>query len=392
MAEWLCRGLQILVCRFDSDPGLHFLIMIETLSLSDFRNHEMCRIQTHGRRNVIITGPNGAGKTAVLEAVSMLSGDRGMRGAAMTDIARFSGTGGFSVFANLADETEISVFFSAGDSNRRARIDGDSATLADLARNMRMVWLTPREDRLFVDGAAERRAFFDRLAASFDAAHGGRVARFAKLLSERAFALKTGRDTRWVDALDIQIAAAAAAIAAARIQYAGELNYFLSDCAVSVSGMVESMLISGCTAGNAERAYLEYLHGARELVGDKMILDGVHKSDFGVFNKKLNLPAYLTSTGQQKTVLIDLILAHAKLVHEKTGHTPIILLDEAAAHLDAAARARMFSELGRASAQVWATGLDAGIFADVPDAVFVACADGAISNILLPEKTEHEQN
>src|SRR5699024_2723792 len=126
--------------------------------------------QTHGRRNVIITGPNGAGKTAVLEAVSMLSGDRGLRGAQMGDIARFGGDGGFSVFALLGDDTEISVYFTAGDANRRARIDGDSATLSDLSARLRTVWLTPREDRLFVDGAAERRAFFDRLAASFDAA------------------------------------------------------------------------------------------------------------------------------------------------------------------------------------------------------------------------------
>lgn len=385
VAEWLCRGLQILVCRFDSDPGLHFFdIMIETLSLSDFRNHKMCRIHTRGRRNIIITGPNGAGKTAILEAVSILSGDRGMRGAPMTEIARFGSAGNFAVFANLADDTEISVCFNAGDANRRARVDGDAAPLSDLAGRMRMVWLTPREDRLFVDDTAQRRAFFDRLAAGFDASHGGRVARFSKLLSERAFALKSNRDMRWVDALDAQIGGLAVAIAAARIQYAGELNYFLENCAVSVSGLVEEMLISGRTPGDAERAYREYLSTQRTLTGDKMVIDGVHKSDFGVFNKRLNLPANLTSTGQQKTALIELILAHARLVRTKTGRRPIILLDEAAAHLDAAARAALFSALGASDAQVWATGLDAAAFADTPDAAFVACADGEINNILYP--------
>lgn len=359
--------------------------MIEVLSLTDFRNHEMCRIKTHGRRNVIITGPNGAGKTAVLEAVSMLSGERGLRGAAMTDVARFGGVGSFSVFANLADDTEISVSFAGGDTNRRARIDGDSAPLSELARFMRIVWLTPREDRLFVEGAAERRSFFDRLATSFDAAHAGRTARLAKLMSERAYALKNGADARWLDALDVQIAGVAVAVAAARIQYAGELNYFLCRCAVSVVGMIEKMIIDGLSAGDAERGYLEYLRQNRELVGDKMMLDGPHKSDFGVFNKELNLPANLTSTGQQKTVLLDLILAHAKLVHTKTGYRPLILLDEAAAHLDANARANLFRELGAADAQVWATGLDAEIFRDVPNAVFVACQNGQISNILAPE-------
>ena len=357
--------------------------MIETLVLTDFRNHTMCRIKTHGHQNVIIIGPNGAGKTAILEALSILSGDRGMRAAQMTDVARFDGNGGFSIFATLADDTELSVSFNSGDTNRHAQIDGDAATLVELSAQMPMIWVTPREDRLFVDSAAERRAFFDRLVASFDSAHSGRVARFAKLLSERAIALKSGRDMRWVDVLDDQIAATATAIADARIKYAGELNYFLENCAVSVSGMVEQMLIDGRTAGDTERAYREYLGNTREIIGDKMVIDGVHKSDFGVFNKQLNLPANLTSTGQQKTVLMELVLAHAKLVHARTNRHPIILLDEAAAHLDENAREKLFSELGKSEAQVWATGLDMDAFRNVPNAVFVSCANGAISNILI---------
>lgn len=366
--------------------------MINSLTLSDFRNHEMCRIQTAGHSNIIITGPNGAGKTAILEAVSFLSGDRGMRGVPLADIARFGASGGFSVFAALDDDSEVSITFSPGDANRRARIDGDPATMTDMAARLRMVWITPREDRIFTTSASERRTFFDRLAASFDAAHAGRVGRITKLLSERAFALKSGRDNRWIDALDIQIAAAAVAIAAARIQYAGEVNYFLTNAAVSVDGYVEQMLINGKTPGDAERAYIEYLKNTRELVGDKMLLDGPHKSDFGVYNKTLGLPAHLTSTGQQKTVLLDMILAHAKLVYTKTGKRPIILLDEAAAHLDADARRRLFGELGRAHAQVWATGIDAAIFKDVPDAAFVACADGQINNILSTEYFTDEQD
>ncbi len=365
--------------------------MIETLTLTDFRNHCVGRVTTHGRRNIIITGPNGAGKTAILEAVSMLGGDRGLRGAPMGDVARFGVTTGFSVFANLTDETEIAVFYPGGDANRRAKIDGDAASLSDLSARVRVVWLTPREDRLFVDAASDRRAFFDRLTASFDAAHGGRVARLSKLMSERAFALKRGADGHWLDAIDTQIAGTAVAVAAARIRYAGEINYFLKNCAVSVIGQVEEQVMTS-TAAAAEQAYLTYLHENRELVGDKMVLDGPHKSDFGVFNTVLKLPAHLTSTGQQKGVLIDLILAHAKLVHTKTGARPLILLDEAAAHLDADARARLFRELGDAHAQVWATGLDAAIFRDVPDAAFVACNDGMINNILTPGSIEYEQD
>ena len=359
--------------------------MIKSLSLTDFRNHEMCRVMTHGRRNVIITGPNGAGKTAILEAVSMLAGDRGMRGAGMGDIARFSGNGGFSVFANLENDTEIAVTFTKGDANRRAKIDGDNAALADLAKHIRIVWISPREDRLFVDSASDRRAFFDRLATSFDASHAGRTAKLAKLLSERAYALKTCADKNWIDALDIQIAGVAVAIGVGRIQYAGEVNYFLDKCAISVSGMIEQMIIDGIKAGDAERKYLEYLQNNRELCGDKMVLDGPHKSDFGVFNHELNLPTHLTSTGQQKAVLINLILAHAKLIHTKTKQRPLILLDEAVAHLDKNARGRIFAELGAADAQVWATGLDPENFLDIKDAVFVTCQNGEISNIVCAE-------
>lgn len=356
--------------------------MINVLSLTDFRNHSASRIITSGHRNVIITGPNGAGKTAIIEAVSMLSGDRGMRGAQMSDLARFNGTGGFSVFATLSDDTDVCVYYNSGDTNRRTKIDNDNATLSDLGKYLRIVWLTPKEDRIFVDGASERRAFFDRLVGAFDPSHVGRNAKLAKLLSERAYALKSGADSHWLDALDVQIAGVSVAIAAARIQYAGELNYFLSRAAVSVSGNIEQMLISGMSAGDTERTYLDYLKNTRELLGDKMVLDGPHKSDFGVFNNELQLPVYLTSTGQQKAILLELILAHAKLIHVKTGGTALILLDEAAAHLDANARKKLFEELGAAHAQVWATGIDADIFSDVPDAVFVACTDGQINNIL----------
>ncbi len=360
-------------------------IMISAISLTDFRNHSMCRITTQGRNNIIITGPNGAGKTAILEAISMLSGDRGMRGAQMSDIARFDGDGGFGVFAALSDASELSVVFQSGDTNRRAKIDGDTAPLADLSKHLHIVWLTPKEDRLFIDSASDRRSFFDRLATCFDTSHIGRGAKLSKLLSERAYALKSGADPHWLNALDAQIAGVAVTVAASRIQYCGELNYFLSDCAVSVSGKIEQMLIDGMTAGDAERSYLDYLQENRILVGDKMVLDGPHKSDFGVFNKKLGLPAHLTSTGQQKSVLIDLILAHTKLVFTKTGRTSIVLLDEAAAHLDDKACTQLFRQLHNLNAQVWATGLDTEKFQDVPNALFVACHNGQISNIVYGE-------
>lgn len=359
------------------------LIMIKTLTITDFRNHALGRIETGGMKNIIITGPNGSGKTAILEAVSMLAGDRGLRGVPMNEISRFDGPGGFSVFVNLLDDTDISVFFEKDDSNRHAKIDGDNSSLSDLASHLSIIWLTPKEDRLFVESASDRRAFFDRLVASFDSPHSGRVARLSKLLSERAFALKSGADDNWLTATEVQIARTAIAVSAARIRYAAELNYFLENCAVSVCGQIETMLLNG-TAADSEKQYLEYMAANRYLQGDKMVIDGAHKSDFGVFNKLLGLPAAMTSTGQQKTVLIDLILAHSKLVRAKTGKTSLVLLDEAAAHLDINARKRLFDELGAVDAQVWATGLEPEVFESCKNALFVACKDGEIFNILKP--------
>ena len=389
VAEWLCRGLQILGCRFDSDPGLQFFKMINQITLTNFRNHKCSRIKIGNIKNIIITGLNGAGKTAVLEALSLLSGEKGLRGADMQMLSRFDGDGGFSVFANTEDESDVCVFLNSGDSNRRAKIDNKNVALAELAKKLRIVWLTPREDRIFLESAGDRRAFFDRLCANFEPAHVGRISRLNKLLTERAGVLKNGADKNWLDALDSQIAATAVAIAASRIRYAGEINYFFETGAVSVNGVVEKLLLEN-TATIAEQKYLEYLQNNRDLVGDKMVIDGAHKSDFGVFNKKLNLPAYITSTGQQKSILIDLILAHAKLIHIKTGQKPLILLDEAAAHLDENARIKLFADLNECDAQVWATGLDINIFKNIPNALFVTCKDGEISNIVISKTAENE--
>lgn len=357
-------------------------VMIKTLTLNDFRNHKISRVETHDAKNIIIIGENGAGKTAILEALSMLSGDKGMRGADMTDIACFSGNGGFSAFCETKTGDSLCVYFNSGDNNRHAKINDENATLGDLGNMLRIVWISPKEDRLFVDSAADRRAFFDRLASNFDSSHNGRIAKFAKLLSERAFALKNSADAKWLDALDDQLAGAGVAIAAARIQYSGEINYFLKKFSVSVDGLLERNLISGKPAAIVEREYRDYLSDNRDLINDKMVLDGPHKSDFGMFNNELNLPVRLTSTGQQKSALFDLILAHTDLLHTKTKRDCIVLLDEAAAHLDSNARARIFSTFGKNHTQVWVTGLDEKSFSDIPDAVIVTCHNGEISNIL----------
>jgi DNA replication and repair protein RecF len=355
--------------------------MIKKLVLSDFRNHFSCEINTAGFKNIVITGPNGSGKTAILEAISMLSGDRGMRGAGLSDIASFDGGGGFSAFAQLENQSQICVYYNFGDSNRRAKIDGDNAPLSTLADILRIVWLTPKEDRLFIDSAKDIRVFFDRIISSFNPDHFGRTAKLAKLLSERTAALSISRDKNWLDALDTQIAKTSVAIAAARINYLSELNYFLRGGNISVDGKLESQILEN-TASSVENSYFQYLTQNRQLVFDKMVLDGVHKSDFIVFNNELNLKALQTSTGQQKSLLIDLILAHIKLINAKTGKSAILLLDEFASHLDSNALDNLFTQLNSVNAQVWITGLTPDIFRGLDNALFVACKNGAIDNIL----------
>ena len=142
VAEWLCRGLQILGCRFDSDPGLHFK-MINQITITNFRNHTSSRITIGDAKNIIITGLNGAGKTAILEALSLLSGERGLRSADIQTMARFDGDGSFSVFAATHEDNDICVFFTPNDSNRRAKINNENVALAELGKMIRIVWLTP---------------------------------------------------------------------------------------------------------------------------------------------------------------------------------------------------------------------------------------------------------
>ena len=319
-----------------------------------------------------------------MEALSLLCGERGLRNADIPTLARFDGNGGFSVFATTSDDNDVCVFFNQNDSNRHAKVNNENIPLSELAKISRIIWLTPQEDRIFTDSASERRAFFDHLVASFEPSHIGRISRLNKLMSERAGAIKNNADRNWLDAIDKQIAATAVSVAASRIRYAGEVNFFFDTGAVSVNGMIEKLVLEN-SATTAENIYFEYLENNRSLVGDKMVIDGVHKSDFGVFNKALCLPAQITSTGQQKSILIDLILAHAKLIHIKTGQKPIILLDEAASHLDESARGKLFAALNELDAQVWATGLDIKTFEKIPNALFVTCQNGEISNIVSAE-------
>jgi len=358
--------------------------MINQLTITNFRNHSCSRIPTGNKKNIFITGQNGAGKTAILESLSLLSGEHGLRNAESAEIAKFDADGSFSVVVDTSDDSTIGIYYDPNDSTKHVKIDNENSTFSDLIKKLKILWITPKEDRLFVDSAANRRSFFDRLVSNFDPAYIGRLSRITKLLSERAAALKTQFDSNWIEAIDKQLASTAISVGAARIKYASEINYFFKTGSIFVDGIIEKSLIDA-TNIEAENNYLEYLRNNRYLTGDKMIIDGIHKSDFGVFNNNLKLPAHITSTGQQKSILIDLILAHIKLICVKTNKKPIILLDEATAHLDEQSIKHLFTNLNESDVQVWATGLDINQFKKLPNTLFVTCQNGYISNIFTTE-------
>ncbi|MDR1026837.1 MAG: AAA family ATPase [Rickettsiales bacterium] len=348
--------------------------MITRLTLTNFRNHKSFRIDG-AERIVALAGPNGAGKTNILEALSLLGGGTGMRGDQAEDIANFETADDWAVAAEISDGPDagcgaaVSVFWE-GRTRRRAKINGEARPLSALAELLGVVWLTPAEDLLFVGSAANRRAFFDNLAAGFDPAHLGRTARLSKLLSERSYALKNGGaagpDENWLDRIDDALVSTAAAVADGRVRFAAELNHFYEAGRVGISGLLETKIINGEKAGDFELFYRNYLAENRLLVGDKMSVDGPHRSDFSVHNNALNLDAGRTSSGQMKLLLNKLVIAFAKLMAaRRPDRALLILLDEADSHLDADARSELFSALSGAAAQVWLTGTNAAAFSEI---------------------------
>lgn len=353
--------------------------MLSILTLTNFRNHTCSRINSGACKNIIITGPNGSGKTAILEAVSMISGNGGLRGATMPELSKINGDGGFSVHATLDNETSLSISYIDGDSGRKLRIDGDSAPLSAAQQSIRMIWLTPKEDRLFAESASDRRAFLDRLASGFDPVHSGRVARMAKLLSERAFAIKSNADDNWLKVIEKQLSEISASVAAARVAYAAQLNHFLeseTNAHIVLSGWFESKLANGQNCIDIEKEYLDYLESNRQFISEKMIIDGAHKSDFSMFRDDLNMNADMLSAGQQKKLLMLMIIANAKLLNARINTPVLILLDEAVSHLDEISRTDLFNRLDSTPAQVWITGADLDVFKNIKNALFVSCTNG----------------
>jgi DNA replication and repair protein RecF len=344
--------------------------------LTDFRSYDHLGLDLKAQP-VALFGPNGAGKTNLLEAVSLLTPGRGLRSARPQELARKNGPGNWAVAAGLecgAERYDIGTGLETAASERRqVRIDGQAARGATaLAEFSTAVWLTPAMDRLLAEGPGARRKFLDRVAFGFDPGHAGRVTAYEKAMSERS-RLLTERglraDAAWLGGLEEIMAAKGVAVAAARTEAVGRLVAAMSqgpDCfprpVLGLAGTVEEDL-QRLPALEVEDRLREGLRAARsrdaETGGAGL---GPHRSDLLVRHAAKDMPAAQCSTGEQKALLVSLVLGWARAIAEVRRFVPLVLLDEVAAHLDESRRAQLFEALDSLHAQTWATGTDAHLF------------------------------
>ena len=355
---------------------------IHRLTLTHFRNYRAASLTPRGDM-VVLVGPNGAGKTNCLEAISFLSPGRGLRRATLEDVADNQGDGSWAVSAEVEGALGLSTLGTGIDAprsdvtgSRRCRIDREPvASATAFGDHLRIVWLTPAMDGLFTGAASERRRFFDRLVLAIDAEHSSRVSALERSLRSRNRLLEVRNyDDHWCDAIERETAELAVAVAATRGQTAvrlaamlrsrGQASAFPS-AEIALDGWMENALLSE-PATSVEDRYRAVLkeNRVRDAAAGRT-LDGPHLTDLKVVYAPKNMPARDASTGEQKALLIGLVLAHGTLVAEMTGVVPLLLLDEVVAHLDPTRRKALFEELARLGAQVWMTGADPASFGDI---------------------------
>lgn len=380
----------------DSQP-----LAITRLTLTDFRNYAGLRLETHARL-VALTGANGAGKTNILESISLLAPGRGLRGAAFEELARQGGPPAWAIAAEVETPsgpvslgTGWSGQSEAGDGGGRLVVIDGAAQKGSgaLGEYMRLLWLTPAQDRLFAGPASDRRRFLDRMVAAFDPEHASRILVFEKVMRERNLLLEESRpDTGWLSSLEAHMAEAAIAIAAARLVGLEALQAHIGQARaessfpwaeVAISGEIEALL-GQKPAVQVEDEYRRILSDSRGL--DRAAgrtLRGPHRSDLEVVHGARRMAAGQCSTGEQKALLIGLVLAQARAVKASAGVPPILLLDEVAAHLDRARRRSLLEALAALGSQSWMTGTDAQLFdgMDATGAIFHV-EDGQVRQVM----------
>jgi DNA replication and repair protein RecF len=358
--------------------------MLARLVLTDFRNHADA-VLSPGPGFVVLTGENGAGKTNVLEAVSLLAPGRGLRRAPLSEMARQDGPGGFGVAADLADGSSLATGTQPTAPERRIiRVNGAATAAASLAEWCTLLWLTPAMDRLFVEPASERRRFLDRLTLALVPTHARHATRYEAAMRERnrllaGAATGTPADPAWLAALEMRMAEHGTVLHEARIAAVTTLDARLAEAPDGPFARA-ALRLAGWTGSDLAQELAR--NRPRDAAAGRALI-GPHRSDLAVRHRGKTSsdgegqPAHLCSTGEQKALLLGIVLAHADLVAERIGRAPIILLDEVAAHLDPHRRAALFERLD-GKGQVWMTGTEAGLFDGLTGASWIAVERGMI--------------
>jgi DNA replication and repair protein RecF len=373
-------------------------VRIRRLTLTNFRSYHAASIEV-GDGPAVLMGANGAGKTNLLEAISFLAPGRGLRRATLEEVAFSEGDGSWAVSAEVEGALGLATIGTgieppANEDTipaRRCRIDREPvASAADFADHLRVVWLVPAMDGLFAGPAAERRRFIDRLVLAVDPEHGSRVNALERSLRSRNRLLDNpAPDPHWLDASEHETAELAVAVAAARADTVHRLSAALSasrvreaafpSAEIALEGWMETLLLThpALEVEDRYRAVLKESR-ARDAAAGRT-LDGPHLSDLAVVYAPKGIAARDASTGEQKALLIGLVLAHAGLVTEMTGVAPVILLDEVVAHLDPGRRRALYEALDRLGAQIWMTGADPAAFAEIaPRAELIEVTPGRL--------------
>ncbi|MEP3225880.1 MAG: DNA replication/repair protein RecF [Parasphingorhabdus sp.] len=343
---------------------------ISRLTLQNFRNYPQLRLDASPGFNVL-SGDNGAGKTNILEAVSLLSPGRGLRRAALKDMAYEHSGGDFAVAAAL-DDVQLGTGTTTDHPERRkTRVNGAAVPTNDLAQWLSILWLTPAMDRLFMEGATGRRNFLDRLVTALEPDHARNCSRYDAARRERNRLLADDHlpNPKWLDALDDQLASFGAMAAQARRRIVETLNQALT---LTDKGLFAAAQLHLEDDGLHDRAKLfEILQSNQQ--ADRAAgrtRHGPHRADLTVFHSAKQQAAEKCSTGEQKALLFSIILAHADLIAGQRGQRPILLIDEVAAHLDPGRRTALFETLAKKGGQVWLTGTEAELFEAIPADAF----------------------
>jgi DNA replication and repair protein RecF len=355
---------------------------IRRLTLNNFRSYHAAQIEIAANL-VVLVGPNGAGKTNLVEAISFLAPGRGLRRATLTEVAFMEGDGSWAMAADVEGALGLATLGTGIEAptnedmtvTRKCRIDREPVSSASaFADHLRVIWLVPAMDQLFSGPASERRRFLDRLALAVDAEHASRVSALERSLRSRNRLLEEPRpDPHWLDAIEHETAELAVAVAALRAETVTRLSAALAarrsspfpSAEIALEGWMEKLLPQH-SAREIEDRYRTVLHDnrARDAAAGRT-LDGPHLTDLVVAYAPKDIPAAEASTGEQKALLIGLVLAHAGLITEMIGFAPVLLLDEVVAHLDPSRRSALYAELEMLGAQVLMTGADPAAFAEI---------------------------